>query len=211
MKTFAIAAAAIAALLLCGCANPGRSRDLGNPAIAGQVLAQQACSLCHGLRGHSESPVVPNLAAQQPAYLVAQLTEFRSHSRQDPQGFEYMWGVTRRLTDDQIAAMAAYFAAMPAVRPDAGGDAARIQQGRTLFVDGAPDRGIPACSSCHGDHGQGMATFPRIAGQHADYVRKQLLVFQRTDGRPDGPAMKAVAHGLTPADIAAAAAFLPTL
>jgi cytochrome c553 len=211
MKTLSIANAALAATLLAGCANPERSRDLGNPSIAGTVLAQQACSLCHGIRGVSVSTNFPNLAAQQPDYLSAQLKGFRSQSRQDPEGYEYMWGVARRLTDRQIADIAAYYAAQPPALPRTESDATRVGQGRRLFNDGAPDRGIPACSSCHGDQGQGLAAFPRIAGQHGDYVAKQLLVFKRTDQRPDGSAMQAVAHQLTPDDIANAAAFLPTL
>ena len=206
-----IATAVLTSGLLAGCANPERSRDVGNPAIAGPVLAQQACSLCHGVRGVSESPNFPNLAAQQPAYLVAQLTEFRGHSRQDPEGFEYMWGVTRRLTDGQIAGIAAYYAAQPPAHQRAEGDAGRVEDGRTLFMQGAPDRGIPACTSCHGDKAQGLATFPRLAGQHADYLTKQLLVFKRTDQRPDGSVMKVVAHGLTLVDIANAAAYLQSL
>ena len=206
-----IATVALSAGLLAGCANPERSRDLGNSSIAGPVLAQQACSLCHGVRGVSESPNFPNLAAQQPAYLVAQLTEFRGHSRQDPEGFEYMWGVTRRLTDGQIAGIAAYYAAQPPAHQRPEGDPVQVEDGRKLFTQGASDRGIPACTSCHGDQGQGLATFPRLAGQHADYITKQLLVFKRTDQRPDGNVMKVVAHGLTRADIANAAAFLQSL
>ena len=53
-----------------------------------------------------------------------------------------------------------------------------------------------------------MANFPRIAGQHADYLVKQLLVFQRTDERPEGSVMKVVAHGLQPQDIENVAAYL---
>lgn len=211
MRILFIATAALAATLFAGCANPERSRDLGNPSIAGAVLAQQACSLCHGVRGVSVSPNFPNLAAQQPDYLAAQLKGFRSQSRQDPEGYEYMWGVARRLTDAQIAGISAYYAAQPPVHPRAGSDAARVSAGRRLFNEGAPDRGVPACSSCHGEQGQGLAAFPRVAGQHADYVAKQLLVFKRTDQRPEGSAMQAVAHQLTPDDIANAAAFLPTL
>jgi cytochrome c553 len=212
MKTsLIIATAAIGVGLLAGCANLERSRDLGNPEVAGHVLAQQACSLCHGARGVSESPNVPILAAQQPAYLTAQLTAFRGHSRQDPQGFEYMWGVTRKLTDKQIEDIAAYYAAQSPASRRPQGDAPAIEAGRRLFVDGAPDRDIPACSGCHGDRGQGLAAFPRVAGQHADYVAKQLLVFQRTDERPEGAIMKTVAHKLTAADIANAAAFLQSL
>ena len=212
MKVHLIAMALAAAGLLAACANPTRSRDLGNPAIAGPVLAQQACSLCHGVRGVSTSPNFPNLAAQQPAYIVAELKEFRSHSRQDPEGFEYMWGIARRLTDDQIDAIAGYYAALPPAHQRAEGSESQISEGRRLFTEGAPDRGVPACNTCHGAQGQGQATFPRIAGQHADYIAKQLHVFQRADHqRPDGAAMEAVAHQLSPADIANAATFLQTL
>ena len=206
-----IATTVLAASLLAACANPTRSRDLGNPAIAGPVLAQQACSLCHGTRGVSTSPNFPNLAAQQPDYLAAQLKGFRSHSRQDPEGFEYMWGIARQLTDDQIAGIAAYYAAQPPAHQASEGSAAQVGLGRALFADGAADRGIPACGTCHGDKGQGMATFPRLAGQHADYIAKQLLVFQRTDQRPEGAAMQVIAHQLTATDIVNAAAYLQTL
>jgi cytochrome c553 len=211
MKFHFLATAVVAASLLAACANPTRSRDLGNPAIAGAVLAQQACSLCHGVRGVSTSPNFPNLAAQRPDYVVAQLKEFRSHSRRDPEGFEYMWGVARQLTDQQIDDLAAYYAAQPPARQGAERGASQVDDGRKLFAEGAPDRGIPACSSCHGDHGQGLATFPRLAGQHADYIAKQLLVFRRVEERPSAAAMQAVAHQLTAADIANAAAFLQTL
>jgi cytochrome c553 len=53
--------------------------------------------------------------------------------------------------------------------------------------------------------------FPRIAGQHADYVMKQLLVFQRTDQRPEGAIMKTVAHNLTAQDMRNVAVYLQAL
>ena len=64
---------------------------------------------------------------------------------------------------------------------------------------------------CHGDHAQGNATFPRLAGQHADYVVKQLMVFQRTDERPEGAVMKTVAHALHPEDMRDVAAYVQGL
>ena len=51
-------------------------------------------------------------------------------------------------------------------------------------------------------------TFPRIAHQHADYIVKQLAVFQRTEQRPDGAMMKVVAHGLTKEDMEDVAQYL---
>src|SRR5207245_585250 len=143
--------------------------------------------------GNSTSPNFPNLAAQQEAYLVAQLTEFKSHSRQDPAGFEYMWGLSHKLSEKQIKELAAHFAAQkPAAQPREG-KPQRIAAGETIFNNGAPDRKIPPCSTCHGTQAQGNAAFPRLAGQHADYLVKQLTVFQRTNQRPQGAVMKTVA------------------
>ncbi|MGZ5187077.1 MAG: c-type cytochrome, partial [Caldimonas sp.] len=59
--------------------------------------------------------------------------------------------------------------------------------------------------------GQGNATFPRLAGQHADYLVKQLIVFQRTDERPEGVIMKTVAHELTPENVRDVASYLQAL
>ena len=197
---FAITAAA--------CTNPPRSRDLANPEVSGATLAQQVCSNCHGVTGNSISPNMPNLAAQQREYVIAQLRGFRSHSRQDPAGFEYMWGISRSLTDRQIDELADYYAGQqPAAIPSAQASAVR-DRGHALFTGGAPDHGVPPCSSCHGDKAQGNGKFPRLAGQHADYIVKQLTIFQRTDERPDGAVMKTVAHALTSEDVEAAAAYL---
>ncbi|MCE1244509.1 c-type cytochrome [Oryzomicrobium sp.] len=202
-------ALATAALLLAagGCVNLERSRDLGNPDVPAATLAAQVCSNCHGLDGNAPSPNFPSLAGQQKDYLEAQLRQFRGHNRLDPAGFEYMWGLSRKLTDAQIAGLADYFAAQ---RPRSPGPAAPAlaEAGRRIFKDGLPDGNIPACATCHGEHGEGNATFPRLAYQHADYLYKQLVVFQRTDERPEGSVMKTIAHGLSGADMRAVAAYL---
>jgi cytochrome c553 len=200
-------ATVLAILTLAGCANVERSRDLGNPDVAGATLAAQVCSNCHGRDGNSVSPNFPRLAEQPVPYLVLQLKSFRAHDRRDPAGFEYMWGLTRKLTDAQIDGIAGYFHDSVA-RPNAAGSGPMAPAGKSIFEHGLPDQHVPACVSCHGENGQGHDTFPRLAGQHADYVRKQLLVFQRTEGRPEGAAMKIVAHELAPAQIAAVADYV---
>jgi cytochrome c553 len=200
-----------AALLAAGCANPDRSRDLANPGVRAEVLAQQVCSNCHGLGGVSVSPNFPNLAGQTQEYLVAQLKGFRSHDRRDPAGFEYMWGLSRSLTDAQIDGLAAYYAGRSPMHQPAQTASASVQAGRAVFENGLPERNIPACATCHGDAGQGRGTFPRLAGQHADYVAKQLLVFQRTDERPQGAVMKTIAHDLRKDDIDNVAAYVQAM
>ena len=121
-----------------------------------------------------------------------------------------MWGLSRSLTDAQIQELAAYFA-----RQKPGADQpenAKLENaGKAIFANGIPSEGVPACLACHGAEGAGDGHHPRIAGQHADYIVKQLLVFQRTEERPQGAEMKVAAHHLTPEDIQAVAAYVSTI
>jgi Cytochrome c553 len=121
-----------------------------------------------------------------------------------------MWGLSRGLTDAQIGELAKYFSAQPA-RPNAPGDATLAKAGHEIFDKGIASAGVPACSSCHGPEGHGAEAFPRLAGQHGDYVVKQLDVFRNTEQRPEGAVMKVVSHSLTPQDIRAVAAYVQGL
>jgi cytochrome c553 len=199
---------ATAIVLVSGCSNIERSRNLADPNVSAKTLAEQVCSNCHGLDGNSVSPAFPRLAGQQADYVVGQLTSFRSHQRIDPPGYQYMWGITRRLSDAQIAGLGEYYAKQP-VRPTPAlaADAQLLATGKAIFEKGLPEADVIACSACHGPNGQGMAAFPRLANQHADYLIKQLEVFQNTQGRPGTP-METVVHPLTGPDKAAVAAYL---
>jgi len=200
-----------------GCANLERSRDVANPQVPGPVLAQQVCSNCHGMGGSAVSPNFPNLAGQTAPYLADQLKNFRSHHRRDPAGYEYMWGLSRSLTDEQINDLAAYFSGMTLQHQPIESDAASIAAGKLIFEDGIAAKSVPACASCHGAGGQGSAIFPRLAGQHADYLVKQLDVFQRTNQRsspetmPTGMIMKNVAHSLDEQQITQVAAYAQSI
>ncbi len=191
---------------LSGCANIERSRDLANPAVPAAVTAVQVCSICHGIDGNSVSPNFPRLAAQGPDYLVAQLQNFRSHQRSDPPGFEYMWGISHHLTDDQIKGLADYFAKQSPVS-NAAVDAQEMAKGKLIFEGGVPEKDVAPCMACHGPQAQGLASFPRLAGQHMDYLVKQLHVFQETEGRPGTP-MKQITHLLTDPEMQAVAGYL---
>lgn len=117
-----------------------------------------------------------------------------------------MWGFTH-LSDAQIEEIATYFSDQAAARGESG-DRMLIDQGRTIFASGLPDKGVAACISCHGQHGEGAGPFPRLAGQHADYVVKQLLVYQDTEDRPRGAIMKAVCNNMSEQDMRAVAAYV---
>ncbi len=196
-------------IMSAGCTSIENSRDLANPSVPARVLAQQVCSLCHGVNGQSISPNFPNLAAQQPAYFVAQMKEFRGHNRLDPAGFEYMWGLSRSLTDEQIKGLAEYFGSKPAaVASGTSKNSSTLASGKAIYEGGVSAKNIPPCSTCHGAQAQGNEQFPRLAHQHQDYLVKQLIVFQRTDERPEGSIMKTIAHDLTRQNMEDVAAYL---
>lgn len=139
-------------------------------------LVRRECSTCHGAQGISTSPTFPNLAAQTPQYLEAQLRAFRDHSRADPHAQAFMWGMAAQLTDATIKDIAEYFSKQPPA-PGEPAEPAEVAAGRKIFEEGAEKQDVPACVSCHGDKAQGNEVFPRLAGQRRGYLEKQLEAF----------------------------------
>jgi cytochrome c553 len=137
----------------------------------------QTCAACHGITGQSISPTFPNLAAQTVQYIELQLHAFKDQTRADPDAQAYMWGMASPLDDVSISGLAAYFSKQSAAEGRSG-NAALIAQGKDIFTEGVPARQIPPCATCHGVRAEGNGPFPRLAGQHAPYLLKQLLVIQ---------------------------------
>src|SRR6202521_6033981 len=167
------------------------------PAASDSPLARavQTCGTCHGTNGRSVSPTFPNLAAQTAPYIEAQLKAFKDQTRADPDAQVYMWGMAAQLSDAQISELAVYFSKQSAPAPGKSGSPAAVARGKQVFEEGVPARQIPPCASCHGAHGEGQATFPRLAGQHAPYLLKQLLVIQNV--LRTAPVMHGVIKDLT--------------
>jgi len=153
--------------------------DEPDPAVQAyaQRLAIGVCGTCHGTRGNSTQPKFPKLAAQNANYLMAQLKNFRAQTRGDADAIGYMWGMAHKLDDNTIAALAKYYAGQTAL-PGRSRDPALLSKGREIYQHGIKAEGVPACSSCHGGDARGTADFPRLAGQHSQYVLKQLGSFQ---------------------------------
>jgi cytochrome c553 len=166
------------------------------------------CANCHGINGRSISPMFPNLAAQTVPYLQAQLRAFRDQSRGDPDALSYMWGMASQLNDATIDAISNYYAVQAPSRPK-NGDEKLIVRGREIFEEGVISQGIPACATCHGPQARGHDIFPRLAGQHADYLVKQVLVIQR-DLRIS-PVMHDVIKNLSQDQMRAVATYLESL
>jgi cytochrome c553 len=195
-------------LLACSASSsPAQTGTDVSPAArkAGEEKAVNLCSTCHGPRGISTSPEFPILAAQRRGYLESQIDAFRKKTRAEKDAHDFMWGIAGNLDESIIAGIAAYYADQPAPQGRAG-DPAIVAKGKELFDKGVPGRGIPACISCHGANGEGMADFPRLAGQHAKYVVKQLNYIQSLVR--NAPVMHGIVKDLTPEEMQAVAAFV---
>lgn len=169
-------------------------------------LDRNLCAVCHGVGGHSTQPLFPRLAGQVPAYVKEQLTGFKDHTRSDKDAQDYMWGWAGLLSDAEIDAMAAYYAAQKPA-PGEPGDLQMIAKGKAIFERGIPSQNVPACAACHGQNGEGVSPFPRLAGQHAAYLIKQLNVFKGPQ-RPAAVAMHQIVQTLSPEEIEAVAIYL---
>jgi cytochrome c553 len=170
-----------------------------------QKVAVTVCGTCHGAQGNNTQPKFPVLAGQNASYLGAQLKAFRSQTRGDPDAIGYMWGMAAELDDNTIGALAAYYSAQK-TEASPGGDAAAIARGREIYKNGITAEGVPACSSCHGPDAHGTQDYPRLAGQHAQYILKQLGSFQ--SNMRNVAIMHGVALNLRSPDMEAVAAFL---
>jgi len=178
---------------------------------AGQGKDKSAtCAACHGADGNSINPEWPSLAGQHPKYLIHTLQAFKSGQRSNV----LMSGQVIALDDQTIEDLAAFYATqMPSKRT---ADPALVDQGKRLYLGGDLDRGISACTACHGPTGRGNpgAGYPVLAGQHATYTANQLIAFQAGERQSDAEqnqVMRNIAALMNDKDIRAVASYIQGL
>lgn len=186
-----------------------------NPSRPPDTMASrlEACAACHGDQGQgTKNDYFPRLAGKPAGYLFNQLLAFKEGRRKYPP----MNYLLEFQTDEYLHDMAAYYAAlrppsMPPALPVVS--QAVLAHGRQIVEKGDPDRGIPACSGCHGPALTGMQpAIPGLVGLHASYITAQLGAFRYgTRTAPDPDCMQIVAGHLTEADVTAVAAYLASL
>jgi cytochrome c553 len=206
MKSHLVISSGLALLLAVPSARPD-DIDASSQAAAERV-AVGTCATCHGPRGHSYSSKFPVLAGQHPEYLVAQLQAFKSQTRGDPDALGYMWGMAAPLDDAMMTALANYYGKQT---PRAGpaGPPALLARGKEIYERGDSVQGVPPCTACHGPAAAGTETNPRLAGQHVQYLIKQLNSFQ--SNMRNVAVMHGVARGLQVADMEAVATYVQSL
>lgn len=178
------------------------------------------CAACHGPDGNSAMATFPKLAGLGEKYILKQLQDIKGGSRQVTE----MTGLLTNFSDQNLADIAAYFSSKTTqlsgakdikVLTNNGDEASALELGARVYRGGNKEAGIPACTGCHSPRGQGNAPagYPRLSGQHADYVEKQLKDFRAGRRVNDGEAktMRSIAERMTDAEIKALANFVSGL
>jgi cytochrome c553 len=164
----------------------------------GAAIATAVCAACHtsdGSRGTAANPIIQG---QHPDYLAKQLAEFKAGKRKSP----IMQPIAAALSDADMKNVAAFYASKQ-VKPGFARNKDLVGLGEKIYRGGVADRAIPACSGCHGPAGAGIpAQYPRLAGQHSDYIEAQLAAF-RSGARQNNPVMVGVAAKLNDREIKA--------
>lgn len=199
-----IAAASVAGLALLGAGTAAGTDSSSQPPIVWGT-----CSVCHGLNGISPNRAFPNLAGQPDAYLKAELNDFRDRSRADHDAQAYMWSMAGNISSHRIDPIAQYFSSLKPPKGMTGGDPAEIAAGQKIYQQGIASENVPACQTCHADQAAGKDAFPRLAGQHREYLVAQLEAF-RSKSRND-PIMSPLMEHVSDAQIRDLTAYLSSL
>jgi cytochrome c553 len=168
------------------------------------------CIGCHGIKGYQASfpevHKVPMISGQGGKYIAAALTAYKKGERKHPT----MRSIAVSLTDQDIADLSAFYethggqaALVPEQAPAAKADVAK------LFEKGA-------CASCHGANFNKPidGSYPKIAGQHADYLYVALKSY-KVEGNANvgrgNPIMAGMAKQFSNAELRAMAEYLAAL
>lgn len=206
MKISCIAGAAAAAWLIGQGAAAQQQSAAVDPA-KGQQVASQVCAACHAADGNSTIPVNPALAGQSAEYLVKQLTDLAKPAG-DKTGREnpVMGAFAMTLSETDRRNVAAWFSAQ-ALKPSSAHDKEAAELGQRIYRTGIPEKAVPACAGCHGPTGAGLPVlYPRIGGQHPEYLAGQLKAFREGSRRNSVP-MEQIAFRMSDPEISAVSDF----
>ena len=208
----------------------------GDTKVVGDAKAGQAkaavCGACHGIDGNSAAPNFPKLAGQGERYLIKQIHDIKAWDAETNPAKKAsagrvvveMTGLLAAVNDQDIADIAAYFSSQNTqlagsqkleVQVNSGLKVDALELGAKTYRAGNLANGVPACTGCHAPDGTGNAAagFPRLSGQHPDYIEKQLTNFRAGNRVNDGDTspMRTIADKLSDAEIKAIANFIAGL
>ncbi len=171
----------------------GAAQAAGDPAAGRDKFG--TCAGCHAIPGYTNAyPTyhVPRLGGQHVDYIIAALKAYQAGERRHPTMHANAFTLSEQDKLD-IAAFVAEAKAVEKLSPVRGNIAAGQVKSET-------------CVACHGPDGNSPITlYPRLNGQHEDYLRKSLQDYQ--SGARDNAIMKGIAAPLSAQDIADLSAY----
>ena len=169
------------------------------------------CIGCHGIEGYQASfpevHKVPMIAGQNAKYIVAALTAYQKGERRHPS----MRSIAATLTEQDMADLAAYYETQGGPRADLAKEPAAQPDAKVAEL---LKKGV--CASCHGANFSTPidASYPKLSGQHGDYLYVALKSYQVEKNRKVGrahPVMRAQAAPFTHAELKAMSKYLESL
>jgi len=184
------------------------AQDIKGDAAAGSQK-NALCVGCHGIKGYHigfpEVHQVPKISGQGAGYIRSALQAYKAGTRKHPS----MRTMAASLTEQDIADLAAYYestgngATLPATAVE--GNAKAV----ALVAKGG-------CTSCHGANFSKPVdpAYPKIAGQHGDYLYVALRSYKTNDkpliGRGN-PVMGGIAKQFSNAELKVLADYVASL
>ncbi|WP_306603664.1 c-type cytochrome [Azonexus sp.] len=166
-------------------------------AVTAGKKASFFCANCHGEGGVAKTTDVPNLAGQNPGYLLEQIRKFGSGERKD----QFMQGLIKVLKDEERVQIALYYASVTV--PPSRADATQVARGKVMF-----DK---LCARCHGENARGHELYPRLAGQQQPYLQKSITHYRDGTGIRNNQLMSIATAPLKNEDIVALSHYLTQL
>ncbi len=185
------------------------------------------CAGCHGATGNSPTPMFPKLAGLGEKYLYKQLRDIQNVNGKKPKApsrsIPEMTGLLEGKSDQDLQDLAAYYAEQAIqlagakelqVQLNSGMKVDGLKLGAQVYRAGNLKTGVPSCTGCHSPRGLGNAPagYPRVGGQYAAYIEKQLRAFRLGDRtNDDSMIMREVAAKMSDAEIIAVSNFISGL
>ncbi|MES2401722.1 MAG: c-type cytochrome [Pseudomonadota bacterium] len=189
----------------------GQAQEIKGDAKAGETK-NAMCIGCHGIKGYQSSfpeiYKVPMISGQSASYISSALHAYKKGERKYPS----MRGIAESLTDQDIADLAAYYSASGVV---AGATLPATPKAPSAEVQALLNKAN--CASCHGANFSKPIdpSYPKIAGQHADYLFVALKSYKMDASNAKVGRGNAIMGGMakqyTNAELKALAGYLSTV
>jgi cytochrome c-type protein NapC len=184
------------------------------------------CAGCHGENGEGTSDgEYPRLAGLDAKYLAAQLRKFKSRERVNIPMLPY--ATERELPEEDVVQIATYLSQidlptrLPPIDQKAFNAYARLQQSKRVLniakypgnVDAGQRFYHKECAGCHGKSawGDSARNIPQLAGQHSDYLMRQINRFRKGERLHDDPRDADIFSSFSDAEIGDLLAWLSVL